>query len=41
MVSLDRVFDLLGKQRRRYALYYLEQQEGPVTVYEVTEQVAE
>ncbi|WP_227355771.1 DUF7344 domain-containing protein [Haladaptatus salinisoli] len=41
MVSLDRVFDLLGKRRRRYALYYLEQQEGPVTVDEVTEQVAE
>lgn len=41
MVSLDLVFDLLSKERRRYALYYLEQQDGPVSVEEVTEQVAE
>lgn len=41
MVSLDRVFDLLSKERRRYALYYLERQDGPVSVDEVAEQVAE
>lgn len=41
MVSLDRVFDLLSKERRRYALYYLEQQDGLVTVDEVAEQVVE
>ena len=41
MVSLDRVFDLLSKERRRYALYYLEQHDGPVPVEEVVEQVAD
>ena len=41
MVSLDRVFDLLSKERRRYALYYLEQQDGPVSIDTVAEQVAE
>lgn len=40
MVSLDTVFDLLRKERRRYALYYLEQQEGRVSIEEVAEQVA-
>ena len=41
MVSLDRVFDLLSNERRRYALYYLEQHDGPVPIDEVAEQVAE
>lgn len=41
MKSLDRIFDLLGEERRRYALYYLEQQDGPVPVDEVAEKVAE
>lgn len=38
---LDRVFDLLSDERRRYALYYLEQQDGPVPIEEVAEQVTE
>lgn len=41
MESLDQIFDLLTKERRRYALYYLEQQDDPVPVDEVAEQVAE
>lgn len=41
VVSLDRVFELLRKERRRYALYYLEQQDGPVPIDEVAEKVAE
>ena len=41
METLDRVFDLLSKERRRYALYYLEEQEGPVSVDEVAAQVAD
>ncbi|SIR88828.1 DUF7344 domain-containing protein [Natronorubrum thiooxidans] len=41
MVSLDRVFELLSKERRRYALYYLEQRGGPVPIEEVAEQVTE
>ncbi|WP_435181432.1 DUF7344 domain-containing protein [Halorussus sp. AFM4] len=41
MASLDEVFDLLSKERRRYALYYLEKEEGPVSVEEVAKQVAE
>lgn len=41
MESLDGVFDLLSEERRRYALYYLEKQDGPVSVDEVAAQVAE
>ncbi|WP_313691665.1 DUF7344 domain-containing protein [Halorarum halobium] len=41
MVSMDRIFELLSKKRRRYALYYLDQQEGPVLIDEVAAQVAE
>ncbi|WP_135830293.1 DUF7344 domain-containing protein [Halorussus halobius] len=41
MATLDRVFDLLSAERRRYALYYLEQADGPVPVDELAEQVAE
>ncbi|WP_122090732.1 DUF7344 domain-containing protein [Halalkalicoccus subterraneus] len=40
MVSLDTVFDLLRKERRRYALYYLDRREGQVSIEELTEQVA-
>lgn len=32
MVSLDAVFDILSDERRRYALYYLHEQSGPVAV---------
>ncbi|WP_237076864.1 DUF7344 domain-containing protein [Natrialba magadii] len=39
--SLDLVFDLLSKERRRYALYYLEQEDGPVPIDELAEQVSE
>lgn len=41
MSSLDRVFELLGKERRRYVLYYLAQQDGPVSVNELAAYVAE
>lgn len=41
MVSLDGIFDLLSEERRRYTLYYLDQQTGPVSVDEVVTQVAE
>lgn len=41
MESFDRLFDLLSDERRRYALYYLEQQDGPVSLDETVEQVAE
>jgi len=40
MKALDDVFQLLGKERRRYALYYLREAEGPVPVEELAEQVA-
>lgn len=40
MEILDRVFDVLSEERRRYALYYLEQQDGPVSVEELVEQIA-
>lgn len=40
MASLDRVFDLLSNERRRYALYYLEQHNERVPVDKVAEQVA-
>ncbi|WP_227357087.1 DUF7344 domain-containing protein [Haladaptatus salinisoli] len=41
MAALDRVFDLFSEERRRYALYFLEQENGPVSVDEVAEQIAE
>lgn len=41
MTSLDRIFDLLSKERRRYALYYLERRDGPVSIDELAEQVIE
>lgn len=40
MVSLDTLFDLLSNERRRYALYYLHEQSGPVSVDELVETVA-
>ncbi len=40
--SLDLVFDLLSNQRRRYILYYLnDQQDAAVTVSELVDVVAE
>lgn len=41
MASLSRIFDLLSEERRRYALYYLEQREEPVPVDELAERIAE
>lgn len=41
MDLLDDIFDLLSEERRRYALYYLEQQDEPVSVEAVAERVAE
>ncbi|GAA0198388.1 hypothetical protein ACFFQF_15145 [Haladaptatus pallidirubidus] len=41
MTSVDRVLNLLGKERRRYALYYIKQQDGPVPIDDVVKQVAE
>lgn len=40
MESLDKLFDLLRKERRRYVLYYLEQQNRPVPVEELVAEVA-
>jgi len=41
MASLSRIFDLLSEERRRYALYHLEQREEPVPVDELAERIAE
>ncbi|WP_435154398.1 DUF7344 domain-containing protein [Haladaptatus sp. DFWS20] len=41
MASLDTIFDLLGDERRRYVLYYLEEQEDAVPVSELVEKVAD
>ena len=41
MASLSRIFDLLSEERRRYALYYLEQREEPIPVDELAEQIDE
>jgi DNA-binding transcriptional ArsR family regulator len=38
--SADLVFDLLSSQRRRMVLYYLELADGPVTVKEISEEIA-
>lgn len=35
MQSLDEVFKLFTRERRRFALYYLEERRGPVTVEEL------
>lgn len=39
MEALDTVFDLLSEERRRFVLYYLEQQSGPVPVAKVAAKV--
>lgn len=41
MKALDEVFDLLSRERRRYALYYLERQDGPVPVEDLAATIAE
>jgi len=41
MVTIDEVFDLLGEERRRYALYYLHEQDGPVPIEELVEVIVE
>ncbi|RBI60055.1 hypothetical protein DMJ13_20480 [halophilic archaeon] len=41
MTSVDKVMTLLSKERRRYVLYYIEQQNGPVPINDVVKQVAE
>ncbi|WP_066148769.1 hypothetical protein [Haladaptatus sp. R4] len=40
MATLDTIFDLFSKERRRYALYYLDQHSGTVSVDEVVDYVA-
>jgi hypothetical protein len=37
MVSVSTVFELLGDERRRYALYYLHERDGPVPVQELVD----
>lgn len=39
MESLDEVFELFTEERRRFALYYLENANGPVPIEELAEQV--
>ncbi|MDG5818934.1 hypothetical protein [Natronococcus sp. A-GB7] len=39
MVELETVFELLQEERRRYALYYLYERNGPVSVAEVVETI--
>lgn len=39
MISLDTVFDLLSDERRRYVLYSLHEQSGPVSVDELVETI--
>lgn len=41
MVTLSEIFDLLSEERRRYALYYLYEQDGPVPIEELVKVVAE
>jgi hypothetical protein len=41
MVDVDTVFDLLNEKRRRYALYYLAEQDQPVPIAEVVDAVTE
>lgn len=40
MATLDTVFDLFSKKRRRYVLYYLDQHSGSISVDEVVDYVA-
>lgn len=39
MKSLDEVFDLFSKERRRWALYYLDEADGQVPVRDLAEQI--
>jgi hypothetical protein len=41
MVAVDTVLELLNEKRRRYTLYYLTEQNGPVHVEDVVNAVAE
>lgn len=41
MNELDEVFQLLSKERRRFVLYYLDEQCGPVPVSELAEKIQE
>lgn len=41
MVNVDTVFELLESERRRHALYYLDEQETPVSLDAVAEHVRE
>lgn len=41
MVSLDAVFELLSNERRRYALYYLKEQNRPVPIDELAETIGD
>ncbi len=41
MASLDTIFDVLSEERRRYALYYLEERNEPVPVDELAERIAD
>lgn len=41
MASIDRIFELLSKERRRYALDSLDQHDGPVPVDEIAEELFE
>lgn len=41
MASLSRIFELLSEERRRYALYYLEQRDEPIPVDDLAERIAE
>lgn len=40
MASVDTVFDLLQSDRRRYALYHLDERDEPVPIDELAEEVA-
>jgi len=40
MSTVDTVFDLLDSKERRYALYYLNEQDDPVPIDELAEKVA-
>lgn len=41
MKALDDVFQLLDRERRRCALYYLKESGRPVSVDELAEEIAE
>ncbi|GAA0254320.1 hypothetical protein ACFFQF_17470 [Haladaptatus pallidirubidus] len=41
MATLDTIFDLFSKKRRRYALYYLDQHSGTVSVDEIVDYVVD